>query len=191
MPVLSNARHERFAQELAKGIAACTAYVTAGFKANDGNAIRLKGNERITARVAEILAAGAERAEITREMVVRELGRIGFSDIRKMFTPGGNLLPIQEMDDEAAACLSAIEIVTRKVPGGDATEVEHVAKIKTWDKRAALVDIAKMQGWHVDRVEHTGKDGGPIETADKSDRDIAKDIAFLLAKGAKARPAIN
>lgn len=187
MPVLDNARHERFAQELAKGAAACTAYVNAGFKANDGNAIRLKGNERIQARVAEILAAGAERAEITREMVVRELGRIGFSDIRKMFTPGGNLLPIQDMDDEAAACLSAIEIVTRKLPGGESTEVEHVAKIKTWDKRAALVDIAKMQGWHVERHEHTGKDGGPIEV-EKSARDVAKGIAFLLAKGARSQP---
>ena len=34
-------------------------------------------------------------------------------------------------------------------------------------------------------MEHTGKDGGPIETADMSDRDMAKAIAFTLARGAQ------
>lgn len=65
MPPLENARHEKFAQELAKGASACAAYVEAGYKANDGNAIRLKGNERIAARVEELKGAAAERAVIT------------------------------------------------------------------------------------------------------------------------------
>lgn len=65
MARLENARHELFAQELAKGEPASTAYVTAGYEANDGNAIRLKGNERVEARVAEILGRAAARAEIT------------------------------------------------------------------------------------------------------------------------------
>jgi phage terminase small subunit len=185
MPVLDNARHELFAQELAKGATADEAYQLAGYKANRGNASTLKSNQIITDRVAEILSVGAERAEITREMVVRELGRIGFSDIRKVFTSTGALKRVEELDDEAAAAISSVEVVTRRVEGGNSDEVEHVAKIKAWDKRAALVDIAKMQGWHVERVEHTGKDGGPIETADISDRDMAKNIAFILAKGGK------
>lgn len=33
-------------------------------------------------------------------------------------------------------------------------------------------------------IEHTGKDGGPIETADVSDLEKARRIAFLLTKGA-------
>ena len=65
MPVLSNSRHERFAQELAKGETADAAYVTAGFKANRGNATRLKANESVVARVAEIQGKAATRAEIT------------------------------------------------------------------------------------------------------------------------------
>lgn len=36
------------------------------------------------------------------------------------------------------------------------------------------------------RVEHTGADGGPIETRELSDVDVARRIAFMLAKGAKA-----
>lgn len=65
MPVLDNPRHELFAQELAKGKSASEAYVTAGYAENDGNAIRLKGNERISARVAEIVERSSVRVEIT------------------------------------------------------------------------------------------------------------------------------
>jgi hypothetical protein len=42
------------------------------------------GDGRISARIAEILAAGAERAEITVEHVLRELAVLGFSDIGKV-----------------------------------------------------------------------------------------------------------
>jgi hypothetical protein len=41
------------AQALAQGKAANEAYALAGYKANDGNASRMKGNERILARVED------------------------------------------------------------------------------------------------------------------------------------------
>lgn len=65
MPALSNPKHERFAQALAKGETADAAYVSAGYEENRGNATRLKANESIEARVAEILERAAMRAEIT------------------------------------------------------------------------------------------------------------------------------
>jgi len=64
---LANLRHERFAQALAQGKAANEAYALAGYRANDGNASRLKGNERISARVQEIVGRAAERAEVSLE----------------------------------------------------------------------------------------------------------------------------
>jgi len=63
--VLSNPRHERFAQELAKGKTADEAYVLAGYAENRGNAIRLKANERVAGRVAEITGRAADKAEVT------------------------------------------------------------------------------------------------------------------------------
>jgi len=73
MPILANPRHEKFAQELAAGKSASEAYVLAGFKKNDGNCIRLKGNERIQARLAELQEAAARKSEITIESICREL----------------------------------------------------------------------------------------------------------------------
>ena len=60
------------------------------------------------------------------------------------------------MDDVTAATVSSIEVVTRKVPGGEEAEVEHVAKIKTWDKQTALVNIGRHLGMFTDKIEHSG-----------------------------------
>lgn len=62
MPVLPNARHEAFAKALAQGKTADDAYEIAGFRQNRGNATRLKANESIRARVAELAEKAAEKA---------------------------------------------------------------------------------------------------------------------------------
>lgn len=69
---LKNPKHERFAQELAKGKTAFDAYTLAGYAENDGNSIRLKGNERVASRVAELQSRGAKRAEVTVESLIAE-----------------------------------------------------------------------------------------------------------------------
>jgi hypothetical protein len=76
MAILTNPRHERFAQELAKGKSATEAYALAGYAPNDGNCIRLKGNERVIERVAELQQRGAERAVVTVESLIEEAGTI-------------------------------------------------------------------------------------------------------------------
>ena len=84
--VLSNPRHERFAQELAKGKTADEAYVLAGYKQNDGNATRLKGNERIVARLEELQNRAASRAEVTVESLIAEA-----EEVRRLAVEKGQL----------------------------------------------------------------------------------------------------
>ena len=76
MGVLSNPKHERFAQELAKGKSQAEAYETAGYKPDSGAASRLSGNVSIQARVAELLGKAAVRAELTVATVADNLLRI-------------------------------------------------------------------------------------------------------------------
>ena len=73
MPVLDNPRWELFAQELAKGKTGDESYVLAGYRQNKDNASRLKANESILARIKEIQARGALRAEVTVASVLNEL----------------------------------------------------------------------------------------------------------------------
>jgi phage terminase small subunit len=63
MPALKNAKHEAFAQGLFKGLTVDKAYSEAGFKANRGNATRLKANENIQARLDELQSKASEKAE--------------------------------------------------------------------------------------------------------------------------------
>lgn len=72
MPALANARHERFAQELAKGKSQDEAYELAGFKPDRGNAARLTANDSVRTRLAELQERGAIKAEVTAASLIEE-----------------------------------------------------------------------------------------------------------------------
>lgn len=142
--MLDNPRHERFAQELAKGKTADEAYQIAGYKPNRGNASTLKAKQNIEARVSEILNRGAERAECTVASIIDEL-------------------------EEARSLANRIEQPSPMV--------------------AASMGKAKVAGLLVDKTEHTGKDGGPIEHSDASPRELARAMMSFLYENVKEREA--
>lgn len=76
MPILTNQRHERFAQELAKGESASKAYELAGYNPDRGAASRLSANVSVQARVQEILGRAAARAEVTVASITDRLLKI-------------------------------------------------------------------------------------------------------------------
>ena len=145
MPILENSRHEIFAQELAKGATADEAYRLAGYSDNRGNATRLKANESVLKRVAELKEAAAVRARKSMDDILEQL-----DDDRKF---------AREMEAPSAAI-------------------------------QATMGQAKLLGYDKQLIEHTGKDGGPIETADLSDMETIKRMRFLMSR-AKAQPSIN
>lgn len=173
MPVLSNSKHEAFAQAIAKGKTQDEAYAAAGYKPHRSSASRLRTKANIEARVAELLSKGADRAEIDIARTLRELVRIGTADLRQGFDADGRLKPVAEWSDDFAAAVASIEVVTRTLPGEAEDEldaqphggalarkrnarVEHVHKIKFWDKNSALEKIAKHLGMFIERVHHSG-----------------------------------
>lgn len=78
MPVLANARHERFAQNVAKGLTGRQAYFEAGFdttnnEAADAAASRLLGTAKVRARVTELQERVATKVEISLADILAEL----------------------------------------------------------------------------------------------------------------------
>lgn len=142
MPVLSNARHERFAQALFKGKPASEAYVMAGYKPDDGHASRLAGNGKVRRRVDELLERAAKIAETSAADIALQL-------------------------DEDRDLAHALEMPSAAV--------------------SASIGKAKVLGLIRDRVEHTGKDGGPIETKDLSELELARRIAYALEMAARTK----
>ena len=76
MPSLKNARHERFAQEVALGKSAGEAYRLAGYRAANHSAEtagpRLLKNVQIQQRIVQLQQKVARKAEITLESLLRE-----------------------------------------------------------------------------------------------------------------------
>lgn len=76
VPTLDNPKHERFAQDIAKGKTQAEAYAAAGYKPSEQHACRLASSGKVAARVAEILERSAIRAEISLATITEDLARI-------------------------------------------------------------------------------------------------------------------
>ena len=76
MPVLSNSRHERFAQLLAEGKTAVDAHELAGFARNDSNSAQMAKRDDVKARVTELNGAAALQVGITLESLLHDAGEI-------------------------------------------------------------------------------------------------------------------
>ncbi|MEE8233702.1 MAG: hypothetical protein V3R41_03385, partial [Gammaproteobacteria bacterium] len=71
--------------------------------------------------------------------------------------------------DDTAASIAGIEVVEMAGAaeiggeGGIKHKAMYTKKVKSWDKRLALVDYGKYFGMFKDTVAHTGPGGGPIQ----------------------------
>jgi hypothetical protein len=102
----SQIRHERFAQELANGVNASTAYVRAGFKENRGNAATLKRRQSIADRVAEILKA---RSDFEEQSTLEAMRATGLTKAW-VFT---RLMRIADHEGSPAAAVKAQEVLAK------------------------------------------------------------------------------
>ncbi len=136
----------------------------------------------IAAKIQEAMDLRAQRLEITADKVLVEIGKLAFSNSKDLYDGKGRLIPVHELDSDVAATISEI---TEKSIGRNGDDVVLERKYKTADKKGNLELLGKHLVLFADRLEHTGKDGGPIETRDMTDREIARRLAFVLAKAEK------
>ncbi len=93
-----------------------------------------------------------DKAEITQERVLKEMGRLAFSDLRNYYDEDGNLIPICDLSDDAAAAISGVDqCIVKKQDFKDAVtkgtiETDAVDKIKLHPKIPALDMLNKKFG---------------------------------------------
>lgn len=186
-------KQRRFVDEYLVDLNATQAAIRAGYsqKTASSQGERLLRNVEVSKAVQEAQAKRSARTEITQDMVLRELAKIGFSDIRKIVrwgktelrvTDAGDdegevtepyhglaLVSADEVDDDTAAAISEI------------SEGREGLKVKLHDKKGALVDIGRHLGMFKERVEHTGKNGGPVEIATLSKEEYRQARREMLA----------
>lgn len=184
MPVLSNPRHERFAQEMAKsphtGLNAGECYIKAGYDATEDMArragSRLANKEHVAARIAEIIGRAAERAEVTIASVMTELAKIGFAnmgDYMKVGPDGDPVLDFGSLTRDQMAALAEVTVEDFKDGRGKEARDVRKVKFKLADKRAALVDLGRHLGAFVDRQEI----GGPGDFARLTETELEQQLS--------------
>lgn len=87
----------------------------------------------------------AAKADITQERVLTEIARIGLFDARKLFTPEGEPIAIQELDDDTAAAIAGVKV--RRVMGEDGEDgLSTIIEYKIADKNSSLEKLMRYLG---------------------------------------------
>lgn len=108
------------------------------------NASRLIRNDNVSAYIQTAMDARAKRTEITQDRVLQEYAKIAFLNPKAFFNDDGTIKHISSLDDDTAACIAGMEVVTKNVMGEDGNfEPEYTKKIKIADKLKALQDIGR------------------------------------------------
>jgi hypothetical protein len=95
---------------------------------------------------AEATKLAIERSAITMERVAVELGRIGFAnmmDYMRVDQGGNPIVDFGNLTREQAAAITSLQVTN---DGG--------VRFTLGDKRAALMDIAKLFGWIIEKREN-------------------------------------
>lgn len=161
---MADDRRSRFIDEYLKDLNATQAAIRAGYSARSATvtSTRLLANASLRTKIDARLAKIAAKAEITVERTLREIARIAYGDHRKLYGEDGSLLPVRDMDDDAAALIASIEIESRREGRGEDAEVITVTKVKRWDKTRALTQCMEYLGMIKQRVEHVDAEGKPL-----------------------------
>ena len=159
-------KEEAFATGLASGLSQAEAYRQA-FPASARwkdktiweRASRLASSDKVQARVAVLVKKAADANEVTVERIVRELAAVAFGKKRALMTWGPNGVKLKESESlsEADASMVAEVKETFSATGGSLS-------LKTHDKVKALELLGRHVGMFTEKVELTGKGGGPLQT---------------------------
>jgi phage terminase small subunit len=78
--------------------------------------------------------------------MLREIARVAYADPRRLFRADGTLVPIVELDEDAAGMIAAIEV----------DEDGRTTRVRMWDKNQALEKALKYLGlYERDNAQHS------------------------------------
>lgn len=169
--LLRSPRQEAFAPRLAEGLRPGAAYRAAGYasaKFAAQNANKLAKRPTIRSRVqylrdkrasnaAQANERAIDRIAIRKETVARELLKTGTAnmfDYVKVIPETGQLVPdFSKMTRDQAAAIQ--ELIVEEYLDGRGENARQVRRteIKLYNRNAALMNIARMFGWVVERPE--------------------------------------
>ena len=146
-------KQQRFVEEYLIDLNATQAAIRAGYSPQTASeqSARLLGNVSVKSAIDRALAERSRRTGINAALVLEELALLARADMADCVNPDGSVKSLHVMSPEARRAIAEYRIQGDK------------ATIKLHDKARALNLLAQHLGLLIERHEHTGKGGGPIQ----------------------------
>lgn len=181
-----NVKQQAFVREYLVDLNATQAAIRAGYSRNTA---RAQGHDLLThpdisQEIASAMHERSVRTEITADMVLRELAKIGFADIRRAVRwssadeepevaeeqdpqPHGGTLRRMRARGGTQVELVPSDLLDPETAAAisEISQTPNGVKVKFHDKRGALMDIGKHLGMFIDRQALVNTDGADVQLA--------------------------
>ncbi len=167
-------KQRMFVKEYLVDLNATQAAIRAGYSANRASEIGYQLLQKTTVQEAiqESMKKREKRIEVTQEMIIEQLAKIGFADIKKFVKVKGNQVFIEDFDKVDGTILSEV------------SETQNGIKIKLNDKMKALELLGRHFGMFNDKLNLNVNNGTQDPgTGVNSLRELKEKQARQQAKG--------
>lgn len=154
-----NPQQKRFCLEYLKDMNGTQAAKRAGYKSPAQQSTRLLKQEHVQHFLRLKFAKQTSSLNTSVKRILLELQRIAFSDITHYLKIEKGMLEIKDTGDWKKDSSRAVSEISETVSMAGVSK-----KFKLYDKLKGLELLGKYHKMFNERVEHTGADGGPIET---------------------------
>jgi len=185
-----------FCREYLVDLNATQAAIRAGYapKAARRQASDLLTKPDIQTTVSKMMEERADRVELTADRVLRELMAIGFADPGDLFNETAALRNMTEIPEELRRAIVSFDASETMLGEGDRAELARVSKIRLSNKLGALELLGRHLRLFPPANEHSGPNGGPIQTENPPDpaeiekaRKVAEETQVRLLKEQMAK----
>jgi phage terminase small subunit len=145
-----------FAKEYIVDKNGAAAAVRAGYstRAAKQAAYSLMKKQIMRNEINRLIEEQSKRLELTADMVIEEIRKVAFSDVRALFCEDGSLKNPRELDDKISAAVSSVESLEEYAgTGADRVMVGYTKKVKLWDKVRSLEALGRHFKLFTDVVE--------------------------------------
>jgi phage terminase small subunit len=148
-------------------------------KRPDDGAWNLLCLPEIKQAVAERTEVAIAKAGVRLVRILEEAANLAQFNPKDLRDAEGKLIPMKDLPRHVAAAIASEEFDENGV----------LRKYRTYPKNESIKLLLQHLGALIERHEHTGKDGAPIQTEEKSDLEKARRIAFMLTQGIRSAQA--
>lgn len=141
-------KQKRFCEEYLVDCNGAGAAIRAGYapKAAKEQASDLLTKPNIKKYIAELQFNLRQKTEITAEMVVKELAKIGFANIQDYLGADNTTVDLSAIDRQVAAPIAGVKVTTTTGGQGDFKWTAKAVEFKLADKKGALELLGKHLG---------------------------------------------